>query len=168
MRQFPNRSDRDGHESENHVSALYGLRRAHGNAGAWRQGGRARSVTMSPNVPGGSKADPNIDAIATELEAMQIIAKVLAGIRDPQTRERVVQWTYDRFMKAAPDPAPPVRPDVPKANPDLVVEYALDPDDASALSVDTLYDLFDGPPTSPATAPARLTDGTQSTTVEPL
>ena len=122
---------------------------------------------MSPNPPGGSKADPNIDAIATELEAMQTIASVLAGIRDPQTRERIVRWTYDRFMKSAPETAPPV-PQVPSTNPDLPVEYPLDPDDATALSVEGLYELFDGPPASPAAAPARLTQGGQETTVEPL
>jgi len=51
----------------------------------------------------GNTADPTLDAIAVELEAMQAIARTLAGIRDPQIRQRVLEWANDRFAPASGD-----------------------------------------------------------------
>lgn len=81
----------------------------------------------------GNNPDPTLDAIAVELDAMQAIARALAGIRDPQVRRRVVQWANDRF-NLGPTPQPP-------GGCTLVHEKV----DESSLDVEPLYDLFDAP-----------------------
>ena len=78
----------------------------------------------------GNTADPTLDAIAVELEAMQAIARALAGIRDPQIRQRVLQWANERFNGGrTPQPARP-RP------------QTSDNTDDSGLDVGPLYDFF--------------------------
>ena len=83
--------------------------------------------------------DPTLDAIAVELEAMQAIVRVLAGVRDPKIRQRVLQWANERFNIALPPQAPASRPG------------ATESVDESSLDVEPLYDLFDVP--RPATRP---------------
>jgi hypothetical protein len=81
----------------------------------------------------GNTADPTLDAIAVELEAMQAIASALAGVRDPQIRQRVLQWVNERF-NGGPTPQPPGRRPGPADNVD-----------EGSLDVEPLYDLFDAP-----------------------
>jgi hypothetical protein len=80
----------------------------------------------------GNTPDPTLDAIAVELDAMQAIARALAGIRDPQIRHRVLQWANERFNHG-PAPQPPGGRTVATEN------------DESSLDVEPLYDLFDAP-----------------------
>jgi len=78
----------------------------------------------------GNTADPTLDAVAVELEAMQVIARALGGIRDPQIRQRVLQWANERFNGGrTPDPPRPRREPV-------------DNSDESGLDVGPLYDFF--------------------------
>ena len=81
----------------------------------------------------GNTPDPTLDAIAEELEAMQAIARALAGIRDPQIRQRVLQWANERF-NLGPRPQPP-------GGRTVATEKA----DESGLDVEPLYDFFDTP-----------------------
>ena len=96
----------------------------------------------------GNTPDPTPDAIAVELEAMETIARVLSGIRDPQIRQRVLQWANERF-NPGPTPQPP-------GGRTAVTEKL----DESDLDVEPLYDLFDVPrptaqsPSSPAAPPS--------------
>jgi len=83
-------------------------------------------------------ADPTLDDIAVELAAMQAIARALASIRDPETRQRVVMWATVRF-RIPTTLAAPARPTAPAS-------LADDP----ALAVETLNDLFDHPRTTAA------------------
>jgi hypothetical protein len=86
-------------------------------------------MAVYPFSPGNT-ADPTLDAIAVELEAMQAIARALGGIRDPQIRQRVLQWANERFNGGRPpQPARP-RPEM--------IENA----DESGLDVAPLYDFF--------------------------
>src|SRR4051794_35377141 len=62
-------------------------------------------MAVYPFSPGNT-SDPTLDAIAVELEAMQVIARALAGVRDPRIRQRAVQGATDRFG-AGPAPQPP-------------------------------------------------------------
>src|SRR3954468_15425900 len=78
----------------------------------------------------GNTVHPTLDAIAVELEAMQLIATALASVRDPQIRQRVLQWANERF-NAGPTAQPPgTRPDT--------TEDAAE----SGLDVEPLYDFF--------------------------
>jgi len=78
-----------------------------------------------------SIADSTLDALATELGAMQVIGQALGSIRDRETRLRVLAWAHERF-NAAPAAAPrPVRSATPAA------------DEDPTLSVDSLYELFE-------------------------
>ena len=81
----------------------------------------------------GNTSDPTLDAIAVELEAMQAIARALAGIRDPQIRQRVLQWANERFNHG-PAPQPP-------GGRTVVTENV----DEGSLDVEPLYDFFDAP-----------------------
>ena len=92
-------------------------------------------MAVYPFSPGNTP-DPTLDAIAVELEAMQAIAKALAGVRDPQVRQRVLQWVNERF-NLAPTPPPGERA-VVTAN----VEE-------SSLAVEPLYDFFNAPRPAP-------------------
>jgi hypothetical protein len=84
----------------------------------------------------GNTADPTLDAIAVELEAMQAIARTLAGIRDPQIRQRVLEWANDRF-NAGRTPQPP-RPR--RETPEIA--------DDGGLDVEPLFDFFNAAPPS--------------------
>ena len=96
----------------------------------------------------GNTPDPTPDAIAVELEAMETIARVLSGIRDPQIRQRVLQCANEGF-NPGPTPQPP-------GGRTAVTEKL----DESDLDVEPLYDLFDVPrptaqsPSSPAAPPS--------------
>jgi hypothetical protein len=71
----------------------------------------------------------SLDELNIELEAMQTIARALAGVRDPETRLRILRWTSERFgvpVAAAPNASAAVE------------QRASDP----SLSVDGV-DLFD-------------------------
>jgi hypothetical protein len=83
----------------------------------------------------GNTADSTLDAVAVELEAMQAIARALAGIRDPQIRQRVLQWANERFnIGPTPQPQPPrPRPEITETT------------DESGLDVGPLYDFFNVP-----------------------
>jgi hypothetical protein len=101
---------------------------------------------LQGNIP-----DPTLDAITVELEAMQAIARALAGIRDPQVRQRVLQWAIDRF-NIGPAPHPPGGRTA-----------ADESGDEGSLDVEPLYDLFDDPrPTTQSrsshAAPAVISD----------
>src|SRR3954453_7168969 len=95
-------------------------------------------MAVYPFSPGNT-ADPTLDAIAVELEAMQAIARALAAVRDPHTRQRVLQWTNDRF-NIAPAPQPPA------GRPDRSENI-----DEGSLDIEPLYDFFNAP--RPATRP---------------
>lgn len=71
-----------------------------------------------------SYAIPQRDALATELEAMATIGRVLAAIDDPGTRQRVLRWLWERFGSGSPPTAGPLR--------------ASDP----TLDIGTLSDMF--------------------------
>src|SRR5262245_42781999 len=76
-------------------------------------------------------ADSTLDALATELGAMQVIGQALASIRDRETRTRVLAWAQERFNPAlAPAPLP-------------VRSAATAADGDPTLSVDSLYELFE-------------------------
>jgi len=89
-------------------------------------------MAVYPFSPGNT-ADSTLDAIAVELEAMQAIARALAGIRDPQIRQRVLQWANERFNAGRPPQPPRPRPET--------IETA----DESGLDVAPLYDFFNVP-----------------------
>lgn len=89
-------------------------------------------MAVYPFSPGNTP-DPTLDAIAVELEAMQAIARALAGIRDPQIRQRVLQWANERF-NLGPAPQPPGGRTV-----------ATEKVDEGSLDVEPLYDFFDAP-----------------------
>src|SRR5262245_28795502 len=76
-----------------------------------------------------------LDAISVEIDAMHTIAGVLAGIRDPDMRQRVLQWANQRFGTTPETGATSIR------------TASVAPNDDPSLSVDTLHDLFDGPGT---------------------
>jgi len=96
---------------------------------------------MSASSASDRPRDPSIEAITLELEAMQAIAETLAGLRDPEMRQRVLEWANERFN--APRAAGSARRDEVPPQPD------------SALSVEMLYELFEVPhAVSPA---ARIT-----------
>jgi len=86
-------------------------------------------MAVYPFSPGNT-ADPTLDAVAVELEAMQAIARALGGIRDPQIRRRVLQWANERFNGGRPPQPPRPRPEI--------IENA----DESGLEVGPLYDFF--------------------------
>jgi hypothetical protein len=102
-------------------------------------------MTMAPHsLKDALNVDKTIDAITIEIEAMQTIARALAGIRDPETRQRVLQWANERFSTT------------PHAGATSADAAALEPDDDSALGIAMLDDLFDGPgesTTTPASDP---------------
>jgi hypothetical protein len=89
-------------------------------------------MAVYPFSPGNT-ADPALDAIAVELDAMQAIARALAAVRDPHIRQRVLQWANERF-NIAPAPQPPAGRPAPSENLD-----------ESSLDVEPLYDFFDAP-----------------------
>jgi len=89
-------------------------------------------MAVYPFSPGNTP-DPTLDAIAVELDAMQAIARALAGIRDPQIRQRVLQWANERFNHR-PAPQPP-------GGRTVVTETV----DESSLDVEPLYDFFNAP-----------------------
>jgi hypothetical protein len=91
-------------------------------------------MTMAPHSPNDArKAGPAIDAISAEIGAMQAIADALTGIRDPETRQRVLQWAIERFSTT-----PRADATAPRASARVL-------DDELALGIDRLDDLFDGP-----------------------
>src|SRR3954471_24099426 len=71
-------------------------------------------MAVYPFSPGNT-ADPALDAIAVELDAMQAIARALAAVRDPHVRQRVLQWANERF-NIAPAPQPPAGRPTPSEN----------------------------------------------------
>src|SRR5262249_15222520 len=79
--------------------------------------------------------DRTIQAIAVELSAMQDIARALASIRDPEVRQRVLQWTNERFGTSKPSAGRPSRSEASTS-------------DDSALTFEHLEDLFDNAPAS--------------------
>jgi len=112
----------------------------------------------------GTTADPTLGAITVELEAMQAIARTLAGIRDPQVRQRVLQWANERFNAARP-PQPAPRP-----RPETIEETA----DETGLDVAPLYDYFNVPRPStqslsvPAGAPAPIANAAATPAADSL
>src|SRR5258708_38862751 len=64
------------------------------------------------------------DALNLELEAMQTIARTLIRLRDPQTRDRVLRWTNERFTVA---PAAGATPPASVATKDAQPAFASDP-----------------------------------------
>jgi len=80
-------------------------------------------------------ADPTTDAVTAELEAMHAIAAVLARVRDPRVRLRVLRWATDRFQPTTALHA------VPQTLAAAGAAAAHDP----TLAVETLYELFDMP-----------------------
>ena len=98
----------------------------------------------------GNTADPTLDAVAVELEAMQAIARALGGIRDPQIRQRVLQWANERF-NGGPMPQPPrPRPET--------TEHTHE----SGLDVAPLYDFF------PVARPSTESLSLQADAPEPI
>lgn len=88
----------------------------------------------------------SLDDLNIELDAMQTIARALAGVRDPEARLRILRWTSERF--AAPSPSAGVK--------DARPAQTSDP----TLTVEGLH-LFDDdgiiePVDEPAMAPAAM------------
>jgi len=80
-------------------------------------------------------ADSNLDALAAELGAMQVIAKALGDIRDVDTRRRVLTWANERLVVTAA---------VPAALPARAAQIAqVEVDDT--LEVDSLAEFFERP-----------------------
>ena len=80
-------------------------------------------------------ADSNLNALAAELGAMQVIAKALSDIRDRDARQRVLTWANERFT-APPAPAPvPIHAVAPRS------ALCDDP----TLSVEGLEEFFEQP-----------------------
>jgi hypothetical protein len=105
---------------------------------------------MAPhNSTDESNTDRVLDTIAIELEAMQAIATALAAVRDPQARQRVLQWANERFNA---DPALLASPHRPNA---------AEPADDPSLAVEPLYEFFEAP-----RAAARV-PATRETVIEP-
>lgn len=109
----------------------------------------------------GNPPDPALDAIAVELDAMQAIARALGGIRDPQIRQRVLQWANERF-NVGPTPQPP-------RGRTVVTESV----EEGGLDVEPLYDFFDVPrPTtqshSSQAAPAPVANATAAHVADSL
>jgi hypothetical protein len=77
-------------------------------------------------------ADSTLDALATELGAMQAIGQALSSIRDREIRQRVMAWANERFTMAPPPEPLPVRSTAMKAA-----------DEDPTLSVDSLWELFE-------------------------
>jgi hypothetical protein len=85
-------------------------------------------------------AESTLDALASELGAMQVIGQALSSIRDRETRQRVLAWAHERFtMAPAPEPLP-IRSTAVRAA-----------DEDPTLSVDCLFEFFE-----PRTATALL------------
>jgi hypothetical protein len=110
----------------------------------------------------GNTADPTLDAVAVELEAMQAIARALAGIRDPHIRQRVLQWANERFNGGPTPPPPRPRPET------------TDNEDESGLDVGPLYDFFNvarpstQSPSSQADAPAPIANAAAAPNADSL
>jgi hypothetical protein len=80
-------------------------------------------------------ADSNLNALAAELGAMQVIAKALSDIRDREARQRILTWANERFT-ALPAPAPvPIHAVAPRS------ALCDDP----TLSVEGLEEFFEQP-----------------------
>ena len=80
--------------------------------------------------------DTTLDALASEIAAMEVIAKALSNIRDRETRQRVLSWAHDRFTVAPPP--------MPMAAAAPAVSVNTDP----TLEVDSLAEFFDRPQTA--------------------
>jgi hypothetical protein len=95
---------------------------------------------------------------------MQAIARTLAGIRDPQVRQRVLEWANERFNAGRP-PRPAPRPGAGTIE---------DTADESGLDVAPLYDFFNvaRPSTQslsvPADAPAPTADAAAASAADSL
>jgi hypothetical protein len=102
-----------------------------------------RGKPMSDHWPSDTPRDPAIEAITRELEAMQVIAEALAGLGDLETRQRVLQWANERFNATCALAGPARRAEMP-------------PQADTALSVETLYELFEAPRAVSAAARTRI------------
>jgi len=121
MRRPADRDHRDGNESE----------------------GDLHFDRAADSVSDAKNSEETFDAITVEIDAMEAIARVLADIRDPDARQRILRWADLRFGQTSPTGAATAQ----------AAPTGLS-DDAS-LSVDTLHDLFDGPQSGdPATSQA--------------
>jgi hypothetical protein len=102
-------------------------------------------MTMAPySLSDAMTGEPTIDAITVEIDAMQTIARALGGIRDPEARQRVLQWVNERFSMRAHGDATSAHAE------------AMEPDGDSALGVDMLDDLFENPLAFIATPASHL------------
>jgi hypothetical protein len=99
-------------------------------------------MAVYPFSPGNT-ADPALDAIAVELDAMQAIARALAAVRDPHIRQRVMQWGNERFNIAPAPQRPGGRPGTSENV------------DESSLDVEPLYGFFDAPRPARRSSPAQ-------------
>jgi hypothetical protein len=94
----------------------------------------------------------SLDELNVELEAIQTIARALAGVRDVQTRLRILRWTNDRFAGAAAA-APTAADRQLTCDPSLSVDgVALFADDGIVEMADDIIDMPACEPVAPAAA----------------
>jgi hypothetical protein len=86
----------------------------------------------------------SLDDVSVELKAMQTIARVLAGVGDPEARRRILRWANERFDAPAARPASGSAPPAPASDPTLSVDdLNLFDDDRAAARADpsTAFDV---------------------------